>query len=183
MLIYRSFYEAIKKLPLEDQGIVWNAIFELGLNGEETDLSGIPGTIFILVKPQIEANIKRYQNGKVPKQKESKEQAKEEQKESQDETNKNKNKNNNCIEDRKQTFYELLVPFVSKYGKEMIRHFFEYWTEHGVQDKKMRFEKEKTFGLERRLSTWHSREKDYHKQKSQGPQEDKLLQYINSKVK
>jgi len=35
------------------------------------------------------------------------------------------------------------------------KEFFEYWTEHGKDDKKMRFEKEKTFGLSRRLATWH----------------------------
>jgi len=32
--------------------------------------------------------------------------------------------------------------------------FFEYWSEHGDNDKKMRFEKEKSFSVERRLKTW-----------------------------
>jgi len=34
MIIYRSFYEAIKELPKENQAEVWSAVYELGLNGK-----------------------------------------------------------------------------------------------------------------------------------------------------
>lgn len=40
------------------------AICEYALNGNETKLEGIPEAIFILVKPQLEANRKRYESGK-----------------------------------------------------------------------------------------------------------------------
>ena len=40
------------------------------------------------------------------------------------------------------------------YKKETVKAFFEYWSEHGGNDKKMRYEKEKSFGVKRRLSTW-----------------------------
>ena len=46
MIIYRSFYEAIKELPKENQAEVWNAVYELGLNGNYVSLSGISKTIF-----------------------------------------------------------------------------------------------------------------------------------------
>ena len=36
----------------------------------------------------------------------------------------------------------------------MLNSFYLYWTEHGDNDKKMRFEKEKTFGLKQRLERW-----------------------------
>ena len=62
-------------------------------------------------------------------------------------------KEDNIIK-RKEDFAESLKPFLDTYGKEMLNDFYLYWTEHGVNDKKLRFEKEKTFGLERRLLTW-----------------------------
>lgn len=64
-------------------------------------------------------------------------------------------------------FYDSLVPFVERYGKEMIREFFEYWTEPTNEGrdkgKKMRFEKEKTWALSKRLGTWNkNNEKNYN---------------------
>ncbi len=59
------------------------------------------------------------------------------------------------ISNRKEKFKKSLTPFVKKYDTKMLKDFYEYWTEHGKDDKKMRFEKEKTFGLSRRLSTWN----------------------------
>jgi len=58
------------------------------------------------------------------------------------------------ISDRKLSFYNSLIPYTQAYGKVMLREFYEYWTEHGENDLKFRKEKEKTFGLERRLKTW-----------------------------
>jgi Txe/YoeB family toxin of Txe-Axe toxin-antitoxin module len=46
------------------------------------------------------------------------------------------------------------------YPDKMIEDFIEYWTEHGLNDKKARWEKEKSFGIGRRLSTWNSRNFD-----------------------
>jgi hypothetical protein len=58
------------------------------------------------------------------------------------------------IYDRKLKFSTTLIPFLDLYDKDLIRAFCDYWTEHGDKDKKMRFEKEKSFGLARRLATW-----------------------------
>ena len=64
-VFYRSFYESAKHLPLEDQCEVYNAIMEYALNGNlPTKLSAIANSIFILIKPQIDKNNKRYENGK-----------------------------------------------------------------------------------------------------------------------
>lgn len=63
IVIYRSFYEAIKDLPKEQQADAWNAIFEYGLNQTEVQLTGIVSTVFKLVKPQLDANLKRFENG------------------------------------------------------------------------------------------------------------------------
>lgn len=60
---------------------------------------------------------------------------------------------------RKESFYQSLVPYVSQYPKEMIRAFFDYWSELNKSETKMRYELEKTWELPRRLATWASREK------------------------
>ena len=60
---------------------------------------------------------------------------------------------------RKDSFYQSLVPFVGKYPKEMIRAFFDYWSELNKSETKMRYELEKTWELPRRLSTWANRER------------------------
>ena len=61
--------------------------------------------------------------------------------------------------EKKEDFYNGLVPFVSIYGKEMVRAFFDYWTEPNKSNTKMRFELEKTWDLKRRLNTWATRDK------------------------
>lgn len=59
--------------------------------------------------------------------------------------------------EKKENFYNALIPFVEVYGKEMVRAFFDYWTEPNKSKTKMRFELEKTWDLKRRLNTWDSR--------------------------
>lgn len=63
VVFYRSFYEALKDLPPEQFKESVKAIMEYGLNGKEPETTGIEKTIFLLTKPQIDANNKRYQNG------------------------------------------------------------------------------------------------------------------------
>lgn len=74
--------------------------------------------------------------------------------------NKDKDKDKISIEDRKQKFATSLIPFVEKYGKEMIRAFHDWWTQPNKSNTKMGFELQKTWDLEARLRTWESREKE-----------------------
>ena len=62
-LMYRSFFEAIKELPKEIQSDVYNAIFDYDLNDINPELNGIAKTVFTLIKPQLDANKRKYQNG------------------------------------------------------------------------------------------------------------------------
>ena len=76
------------------------------------------------------------------------------------------------IEERKSKFYAALSLFVDEYPKKMLREFYDYWTEHGDKDKKLRFEKEKTFGIEQRLRTWYNRNpKQYDQDNDSNPPE------------
>jgi len=76
------------------------------------------------------------------------------------------------IKERKSNFYDSLLIYVNKYPKKMLREFFNYWTEHGANDKKLRFEKEKTFGIEQRLRTWYNKNpKQYDQDNDPNPPE------------
>lgn len=62
---------------------------------------------------------------------------------------------------RREKFYQSLVPYVQKYGREMVRDFYDYWTEPNKSNSKMRFELERTWDLSRRLSTWERRDSKF----------------------
>lgn len=62
---YRSFYDAIKALPKKHQAQAIDAVLAYGLDGiEPTDADGVIQAIFALIRPQIDANNKRYINGR-----------------------------------------------------------------------------------------------------------------------
>ena len=187
LIVYRSFYEAIKELPSQNQAEIWGAICELGFNNNLIELQGISKTVFILVKPQIEANYKKYLNGLKPKnkQKVSDKKAKPKQSLSKPQGNVNENVNVNVnntvngIERKRDEFKKLLEPFKEKYTARLLNVFYEYWTASDLKSKKVRFENEKFFDVGRRLASWKRREKptDY------GPTDDGLVDYLKGKGK
>ena len=63
-VFYRSFYNAIKKLKKKDQLTVYSYICEYVFDQKTGSLEGVPAAIFDLIKPQIDANFRRYENGK-----------------------------------------------------------------------------------------------------------------------
>lgn len=63
-IFYRSFYDAVKTLPIKIQAEIYNAIADYALNGNQpTDISPIALSIFTIIQPQIDANTRRYENG------------------------------------------------------------------------------------------------------------------------
>lgn len=62
-IFYRSFYEAIKCLNDADAVQCFRAITSYALDGEEIEVEGAAKAIFITVKPQIDANNRKYLNG------------------------------------------------------------------------------------------------------------------------
>jgi len=93
-IFYRSFYEAINHLPEDQQLQIYKAIASYSLDFKDVNLEGIPNAIFTLIKPQLEANRKRYLNG-IKEKKISKTEAKQKQTRSKPEANKNVNLNVN----------------------------------------------------------------------------------------
>lgn len=65
------------------------------------------------------------------------------------------------MEFRKEKFYQSLVPYVAKYGKDMVRAFYDYWTEKTYGGRKMRFEKQQAFEISKRLATWQKNDLSY----------------------
>lgn len=62
-IFYRSFAEALEELPAEIYKEVMIAIAKKALNNENIELNGISKTLFKLIKPQLEANNKKYKDG------------------------------------------------------------------------------------------------------------------------
>lgn len=63
-IFYKSYYDAISSLDREQQLNIYDAICRYSLYGEETELSKIEKAIFTLIKPTLEANFKRREDGK-----------------------------------------------------------------------------------------------------------------------
>lgn len=63
VVFYRSFYEAIKDLPAEQFKASVKSIMDYGLDDKIPETNGIEKTVYIMAKPQIDANNTRYKNG------------------------------------------------------------------------------------------------------------------------
>ena len=55
---------------------------------------------------------------------------------------------------RKKDFAQKISQFQNQFDSETLRNFYDYWTEANSAGKKMRFEMEKTWDLEKRLKRW-----------------------------
>jgi len=84
-------------------------------------------------------------------------------------TNKNVKNEKNDIKQRKAEFKKLLAKYKDVYVLDMIKDFYEYWTEHSINDKKMRFEKQTSFDISRRLKTWLRNSKETYSGKNYKP--------------
>ena len=64
MVFYRSFWESLRELEPEDLSQVFNAVMEYALDDVEPEIKGVGKAIFSLMRPQIDANNRKYENGK-----------------------------------------------------------------------------------------------------------------------
>ena len=80
-----------------------------------------------------------------------------------------KDKEEDNILVRKQKFADKLKSFLDEFDKVILREFYEYWTEHGDKDKKMRFEKETSFNIKSRLERWRKNQLERNKPKFNAP--------------
>ena len=67
------------------------------------------------------------------------------------------------IEDRRREFAESLRPHLLKYGADMLNKFYRYW---GANDGlKIKFETQKSWNLEQRLTTWYNNDLEWERKK------------------
>jgi len=64
------------------------------------------------------------------------------------------------IEERKANFATAISQFKNDYPRENLLAFYQYWSEHSANGKKMRFEKEKVFDIKLRLIRWTKNNKN-----------------------
>jgi hypothetical protein len=126
MIFYRSFYEAINSLNDAERLQIYDAIFAFNFEFKKQELSGISKTIFTLILPQLEANNRKFINGKKSKrqanrkQNESKRQANDKQTTSKTEANVLKNNvlmsNVECVKNN--IFTPPTIPQIKEYLEE-----------------------------------------------------------------
>lgn len=97
-IFYRSFAEAIRELEPEQKAQLIDGIIDYALDDKEPDIKGVAKAMFSLIRPQIDANNKRYENGKRggrPKKDSNQEETEEKPKRNQNETKTKPNVNVN----------------------------------------------------------------------------------------
>lgn len=82
------------------------------------------------------------------------------------------------LDQRAFIFQNKVAEFLPHYPKEMLRAFYDYWTEKNEGGRRMRFEMEKVFDLERRLKKWKSNE---DKRKNATTKNDRT-DYLNNEL-
>jgi hypothetical protein len=150
---YRSYWEVAMELNDKDRLAFYDALMMRQFTGAEPELTGMAKFAYISQKHSIDAQVKGFEDKtKIPLQGPMQGGSKGGSKGPSVQV-KEKVKEYN-IEERKQQFAASLKPYLETYGKKMLNDFYLYWTEHGPTDRKLRFEKEKAFGIERRLINW-----------------------------
>lgn len=64
VVIYRNLFEALQNVSDKSYKRIMNAILKYSMDGEELELNGVEKAVFQLAKTQVDANNKKYENGK-----------------------------------------------------------------------------------------------------------------------
>ena len=178
---YSDWYGMFKALPDEVAGKLIKHIFSYVNDENPTTEDFVINALFEQVKSTLKRDLKKWEE-----QQEQRKQAgirsAEVRKQnatlvnarlisSTDNVNVNVNVNDNVInkkeskpslETRSLAFKETLRPFINKYGVDMVKNFYGYWSEPNQTKTKMLFEMQKTWDTSRRLETWSKRESSFN---------------------
>lgn len=83
------------------------------------------------------------------------------------------------IDSRKLKFAHTLKPFINNYTKELIREFYNYWTEPNKSNTKFKQELERTWSLERRLETWAKNDTNFNNNNHKKQKQNELTRITN----
>lgn len=141
-IFYKSFYEAIKETDKETQNQLFNAICQKALYEKDIELTGTAKILYVLIKPQLEANSKRYADGKkggrpkkettgYKKEKTTGFENKKPNKNNNENVNENENVNNNdnvsdsCVDGLQEVveFYNQNIGLITPHGLEVLEDY------------------------------------------------------------
>lgn len=63
-VFYRSFYEALQNVPKKNRTEVYEAVFTYVFEAQEPPVKGVTRALWELIRPQLDASQKRYDNAK-----------------------------------------------------------------------------------------------------------------------
>lgn len=118
VVLYRSIAEAIKEYPKSKQLSALWAVIDYGLDGKEYEGDGLAKSAFLIAKPLIDVNNKRYENSKKGGAPRGNQNARKQPKNNQKTTKKQPNVNVNVNEndnDNKKRFVPPTVEQVEEY--------------------------------------------------------------------
>jgi len=87
------------------------------------------------------------------------------------------------IEQRQIKFKKSLKDYMGSYRVDMLKDFYEYWTEPNPSCTKMRYELEKTWDVKRRLERWARNEKPRKEEVNIAPklsQSERIVRYYSN---
>lgn len=171
---YRSYYEVAKELPEGEREKYLMAVLEKQFEDKEPELEGMARFAYISQKHSIERQCKGYEDSQLSDTPTRGPQATPQggplkggrqgpQEGPWEEGIRNKEKGirkkEQTLLKRKETFRNTVKGYSEKYPREMLKEFYEYWTEKNPAGVKMRYEKEKTFEVGKRLARWAANQK------------------------
>lgn len=125
-IFYRSFFEALVGMENDVQGQCLMALADYALNGKEPTMTPEVRMFFTLIKPQIDANNKKYENGckggRPKNQTETKTKPKDNQTKTEPKPNDNVNDNvnvykkENTIKEKRETVEKFLKSFGNQHS-------------------------------------------------------------------
>ena len=122
-VFYRSFFESFTELSQRDRLKLFDALCNYALNDVEPELSGIPAAIFKLLKPQVDANNRKYENGLKggrPKKNQTETNDKPKKNQTETKTKRNVNDNDNVNENDNGLGFEKPTGFSLAFAQRLI---------------------------------------------------------------
>lgn len=175
---YKSYFDVACELQDKDRLAFYDAIMNRQFLGVEPNLKGIAKLAYVSQKFNIDAQVKGWEDktklqlsdnhasiGAIEPpatQLEEKEKVKEKEKDNRDAAKAATLK-------RMEAFKLSLYPFTDKQGgiyeAELVKEFFEYWSELNKSETKMKWELQATFEISKRLSKWAANDSKFKQPK------------------
>lgn len=178
---YRSYYDVAMELSDKDFVSFMKALLNRQFNGFETELTGMAKFAYLSQKHSIDAQVEGFEaktgvalcnegamqggsegdiKGAIVQEKE-KEKVQEQEKEK-GEVLAAHAAHINYKKQSEMDFINEMRNFEQLYSRDMLNTFYQYWSEKDAKGM-MRFQREKTWELDKRLMRWKSKQKEYGK--------------------